>query len=218
MSLRKARRAMRVRVENRLTLVTLGALAGCIATAFAAARVVGGIGLVDAVVTKPFSIAAGIVSGALLGFLVWTTLDPRHRINRLAIILVTINAAAWLLYLVVTPRLENSEDPIMRQRAEYDAQLALGTGTVWTSHPPSLLAGRLLTWVSLPEKPLGLTAGPAVAFAQEQTVPERYWQTGPTVPESYWIALMAFIVSTSWWVTIASLWSALRSRRSFSGD
>jgi hypothetical protein len=204
---------MRVRIANRLLLITLGALAGCIGTAFAAARVVGGIGLADAVMAKPFSIAAGIISGALLGFLVWTILDPRRRINRLAIILVAINAGAWLLYLFATPQLKNREDPILRQRAEQDAQLELGSGTVWTSHPPSLLAGRLLTWVSYPEKPLGLTAGPAVVFVQEQTVPERYWQTGPTVTESYWIAPIAFLVSTSWWVTFAFFWSWFRSGR-----
>ena len=44
--------------------------------------------------------AAGIVSGGLLGFLAWAILDPRHRINRLAIILVAVNAGAgcytWL--------------------------------------------------------------------------------------------------------------------------
>lgn len=164
---------------------------------------------------KPFSIAAGIVSGGLLGFLVWRILDLRHRINRLAIILVAVNAGAWLLYLVVTPHPRDRDDPVRRQRAEDGSQEALGwpSGIVLISHPPSLLAGRRLTWVDLAEKHLGLMAGPAVAFVEEQAVPERYSQTGPTVTESYWIASIAFLVSTSWWVTIAPLSSWLRTVR-----
>src|SRR5687767_15001381 len=72
-----------------------------------------------------------------------------------------LNASAWLLYLVVTPHLEARDDPVRRQRAEYDSQEALGwpSGSVSISDPPSLLAGRRLTWVSLAEKPLGLMAG-----------------------------------------------------------
>jgi hypothetical protein len=80
--------------------------------------------------------------------------------------------------------------------------------------PPSLLAGRRLSWVSLAEKPLALMAGPAVIFVETQTVPDRYRQTGPTVVESYWIASIAFLVSTAWWVSVAFLWSWLRRVRS----
>jgi hypothetical protein len=79
--------------------------------------------------------------------------------------------------------------------------------------PPSLLAGRPLTWATLSEKPLALTAGPAVAFVQYAIVPERYSQTGPTISESYWIASIAFTVSTGWWVAVALLSTAWRRRR-----
>jgi hypothetical protein len=206
---------MQVRNANPRVLVTLGALGGSIGTAFATSQVAGGRSLIDAALADPISIVLGLVSGGLAGFSLWTFLHP-SRISRLAMVLVAANCSAWLLYLVFTPPLSDGEDAIHRQRAERDAEEARGwpNGMTMTSHPPSLLAGRPLSWVSLPEKPLGLTAGPAVAFVEMQTVPERYRQTGPTVVESYWIAPIAFLVSTAWWVTVAFLWSWLRSVRS----
>jgi hypothetical protein len=206
---------MQVRIASRRVLVTLGAVGGFIGAAFATARAVGGAGVFDAALAEPFSIVLGITSGGLVGFSLWTLLH-RSGISRLAMVLVAVNCCAWLLYLVVIPRLPDGDDAINRQRAERDAEEARGwpNGMTMTSHPPSLLAARPLSWASLAEKPLGLMAGPAVAFVERQAVPQRYRQTGPTVVESYWIASIAFLVSTAWRVTVAFLWSSLRSVRS----
>jgi hypothetical protein len=195
---------MQNRTTARLLLVTLGAASGFVGTALAGSRVVGRIGFIDAILEKPFSIAIGIASGGLIGFLFWTLFRPRRRISRLAMGLVAVNSCAWLLYLASTPRLSTGEDPVLRQRAEQDVQQALGwpNGFEFVDHSPSLLAGRPLTWAYLPEKPLGLMAGPTVVFVEQEAVPERYWQTGPTVSASYWVASFAFLLSTAWWVAV----------------
>jgi len=209
---------MQVCIASPRVLATLGALGGLIGAAFATLRVAGGRSLIDAALANPISIVLGLVSGGLVGFSLWTFLHPR-RMSRLAMVLVAVNCCAWLLYLVFTPRLSDGEDAIYRQRAERDAEEARGwpNGMTMTSHPPSLLAGRPLSWGYLAEKPLLLIAGSAVAFVETQTVPERYRETGPTVVESYWIASIAFLVSTAWWVTVAFLWSWLRTVRSRKG-
>jgi hypothetical protein len=194
---------MQVRSRARALLLVLGALAGFAGTGFATGRVEGGIGFSDALMMRPLSAGAGAISGALVGFLVWTLLDPRRRISRLAIVLTALNCGAWSLYLVCHPRISDGEDPRFLLRAEFDVQAALGSwggmhGIGHTvSHPPMLLAGRPFTLIALSEKPLGLMAAPAVAFVTTQTVPERYSQTGPTIRESYWIAFISFFLSTA---------------------
>jgi hypothetical protein len=168
----------------------------------------------DAVLTRPFSIVAGMLSGGLVGFLVWTLLHPRRYISRLTIILVALNCCAWLLCLVTQPRISDTDtDPVQRQRAEFDEQVALGfpNGLNIVHHPPMALAGREFSGISLSEKPAVFMAAPAIAFVMLQTVPERYWHTGPTLRESYWIAAVAFLVSTAWWVAVASGLSWLRT-------
>jgi hypothetical protein len=194
-------------------LVALGAVVGCIATAFACARMVGGT-VADGVLARPLSPLVGRVAGALVGLLFDSLLRPR-RLTRLAIVLLVINTGAWLLFVRMTPRLANDDDPVLHQRAEMDAEAAREwpNGMNMVSHTPSLLAGRRLTWVNLSEKPLGLTAGPAVALIQYMTVPDRYWQTGPTIAESYWVAAIAFPLSTAWWVAFALLLRRLEEVR-----
>ncbi len=221
-------RNMRARVPAWIVFVVTGTLGGFVGTGLAVSRVVSplgfrgdiGIGFIDAVLTRPFSIAAGMLSGALVGFLVWTLLRPRRHISRLTIVLVALNCSAWLLCLVLMPRVTDSDtDPIQRQRAEFDEQVALGfpNGLDIVHHPPMLLAGREFSGISLSEKPVVFMAIPAILFVQEQTVPDRYDDTGPTVRESHWIAAIAFVVSTSWWVTVASVLSWLRQRSARGG-
>jgi hypothetical protein len=158
------------------------------------------------------SAAGGAIGGALCGLLVWILWSPRRRIHRAATVLAVLNWAAWLLFLAANPWVSDGGASILQQRAELDAAAAQGWphGMTFVDHPTTLLAGRLLTWVDLSQKPLGLLAGPAVVFVHEQIVPARYWQTGATVTESDWIALAAFIVSTAWWVTAGTLASGLR--------
>jgi hypothetical protein len=199
---------------NKQLLLSVGAAVGLLVTAVRAGRV-SDVGLIEAISAHPFTMLAGMLSGALVATLVWTIVHPRS-VGRLAAVFVTVNCAAWLLYLVVNPRIgEVGGDPVLQQRAQYDADEERGwpDGINLVSHPSALLAGRPLTWVGLSEKPLGLMAGPAVAFCESLTVPERYWQTGATIKESYWIAAAGFVLSTAWWVAVPTLWSFVRSRR-----
>lgn len=128
-------------------------------------------------------------------------------------VLAGVNCAAWFVFIAFIPPLPATEDPVQRERAERDADEARGwpNGMTIISHPPSLLAGRRVA-ISLAEKPVLLMAGPAVAFVEEHVVPNKYWQTGPTVTESYWIAAVAFVVSTAWWLNAPSLVVWVRRR------
>src|SRR5688572_1629240 len=160
---------------------------------------------------------AGMIAGGCVGVLVWTLFRPRRRLSRKVLILVVINGCARLLYLIAISRRSHAEtEAIVRRQVEREAQRASGWPngmTMMSDHPPSLLAARPLTWVSLPEKPLGLMAGPAVGFVQLQTVRDEHWQTGPSVSESYWIASVGFLVSTAWWVTAPAVFPWLIGKK-----
>jgi hypothetical protein len=207
----------------RAICIVVGSICGFVMTALSASRV-WELPIVEAVrleLTSVVGIVPGIIAGALAGGAVWTVAHPRS-LARLGRVMLAANCAAWLLFLIATPRIElggNGIDPVLQHRAELDAQEALSwpEGITLISHPPSLLAGRDLTWVTLPEKPLVLLAEPAVVFVEAHVVPSRYWQTGPTIDESYWIAPIAFGLSTAWWATVPWLWSSFRRwRKSFS--
>lgn len=168
----------------------------------------------ESVRLDPMSMIGGGVAGALVGHLPWACTWLR-RGSRVGPTLVVANCAAWLLFMAAHPRVDSGDgDPVVRHRAVLDAEAAAGwPGGTFVSHPPSLLAGRPLTWVWLSEKPLGLLAGPAVAFVEKLVVRERYIQTGPTISESYVVAAVAFVLSTAWWATAALVWTWLRHRR-----
>jgi hypothetical protein len=201
--------------RGRLTFVIAGAVTGFVVTALAPAHVgEGGVRIVQYVATEWMSAGTGTIAGALCGFLVWMLCSPRQRIATNAVVLAILNCAAWLLFLAANPRVSDGGASILAQRAQLDGEAAQGWphGMTFTDHPSTLLAGRLLTWVDLSQKPLGVFSGPAVVFVHEQIVPERYWQTGATVTESEWIAVSAFVLSTAWWVVVGSLVSGLKRR------
>jgi hypothetical protein len=191
-------------MSGQRAFVAASAFGGLLAAAVAAARMSGTSSLVDALVANPGSVATGAVCGGIVGMALWVVLHPRL-LNRLAFVLVAIHWSTWVLFLAAVPRLSEPGDPIEQQRLE-------GASHFFTDHPPSLLAGRPVTWMGLPEKPLLLMAGPMALFVESLAVPTKYWQTGPTIRESFWIAWIAFVGSTAWWITFALLWSSRRRR------
>jgi hypothetical protein len=212
---------------GRASLLALGAVAGFGVTLVAAVLVDGAAGPLEALGAKPYSAVFGALSGVLVAHLGWTLVHPAQ-IGRVAINLAAANCAAWLLYVAMTPPLPAGEDPALRLRAGPDAReaevsiepiTAPSDGMdLFHDGEQSLLAGRLLNWVELPQKPLGLFAGPAVVFVEEQMLPEGYWQTGATVSESYWIAAIAFVLSMAWWIAVPGLISwVVSARREFLG-
>jgi hypothetical protein len=201
--------------RSRLVCVIAGGLTGVMITALAAARLAEGhLESAHAAIPTPFSAVRGALSGALCGFLIWALWEPRQRIAKAAVVLGTLNCAAWLLFLVANSPLSDGDASIRDHRVQVDRDAALGwpNGLTLTHHPSTLLAGRVNSWVHLSEKPLGLFAGPAVVFVHEQIVPPRYWQAGATVAESNWIALGGFVVSTAWWVSAGSMLRFLQRR------
>ena len=200
--------------RSRAVSVAAGGVIGALVTALAAARLEGfDSHAVYLAMPTLISGLGGVPSGALCGFLVWALWRPRQRVATAAVVLVSLNCAAWSLFLLANAPSENTDASIRDQRAQLDLDAAPGRPngmTMDTSHPPTLLAGRSNTWVTLSEKPLALFAGPAVIFAHEQLVPARYRRAGATVSESYWIAAAGFVVSTAWWVAVGSM---LRRRR-----
>lgn len=163
-------------------------------------------------------LVTGAGAGALLGVLLWTLLAPKSRVHRATAVLVAINCLAWLLYLVFTPRLPDSEfGASVRQRAEHDAREARGLegGTYISFDPPSVLAAREAGYwpVNLSHRFLQLMSAPAIAFAESHVMPARYLlgTSRPTRAESYWIAAIAFILSTAWWTTVGGLAAWIRS-------
>ena len=195
--------------------ITGGIVASSIATALSMAYV-SERPFVEAVRLAPMSMMiGGVVAGALFGNVPWVAsrLGGGNRNGRTMLV---GNAAAWLLFVLASPRVGAVDgDPVVRQRAALDAEATAGwpNGISFVSHPPSLLAGRPLSWVRLSEKPLALLAGPAVAWVEACVVQNRYWQTGPTIKESYLIAAIAFALSTTWWATVAPFWAWLRNGR-----
>ena len=199
---------------TRAISIACGIVGGSIATALSMAHV-SERPLLEAVWFAPTSLMiGGVVAGALLGNAPWSA--ARLGVDRIGRMLVAGNAAAWLLFVAATPRVEAvGGDPVVLQRVAHDAEAAAGwpNGLNFVSHPPSLLAGRPSSWAWLPEKPLALLAGPAIDFVEGCVVPYRYWQTGPTMRESYWVATLAFVLSTAWWATVSPIWAWLRSSR-----
>ncbi len=192
--------------------VVAAALTGAIATVVTAARFAGDHGrILDALASRPLSVASGAIAGALCGVLFAVLCAPRRRVTRAAGILVTLNAVAWSIFLVGNARISDGGASIVEQRARLDDKTRdTPHGMVFTDGPVFRVAGRMVNWVALSQKPLGLLAGPAVAFVHEQVVPERYWRTGPTVAESDWIAAAAFVISTAWWVSAGTIGARLR--------
>jgi hypothetical protein len=194
-----------------------GGLVGVAITTIAAVRLASAYSQPVWAATPAFvSVAGGTLSGACCGFLVWALGRPRARLTTAGAILVSVNCAAWLLFLVATPRLRDGGTEIRDQRAQLDRAdtPSWPHGTIIDIRdPPTLLAGRVVTWLTLPEKPLGLLAGPAIVFAHAHVVPARYWTTGATVRESYWIAGAGLLVSAAWWAAVASMVRVLRMKR-----
>jgi hypothetical protein len=201
--------------RSRLVCGVAGGLAGVVMTAVAAARLgEGHLESAHAVIPTLLSAVGGGVSGPLFGFLIWALWKPRQRIAKAAVVLGTLNCAAWLLFLAANTPLSGGGASIRDHRVQLDRDAALGwpNGLTFTNHPSALLASRVNSWVHLSEKPLGLFAGPAVVFVHEQIVPPRYWQAGATVAESNWIALGGLVVSTAWWVSAGSMLRFLKRR------
>jgi hypothetical protein len=151
----------------------------------------------------PFWSILRLIAGTLLGVLIWVMLAPRTRVRRAAILLVTINCLAWVMYLAFTPRVPGSEfDQIARDRAALD-----GHGSVDLIHDgPSVLAGRESGFwpVNHAHRFLILMSGEAIMFAETCVMPAKYLMTRPTRAESYRIAAIGFVLSTAWWTTVGT--------------
>ena len=127
------------------------------------------------------------------------------------VIAVGINCAAWTAFLVLTPPLSESEfAAIASRRAQWDP------GDL-VSDQATVVAGRAFNRFSLAEKPLMLTAGPAVLASTLYVVPVRYPGSLPTRNESYVIALTSLVLSSAFWITIAGVIASVRARRRRAG-
>jgi hypothetical protein len=112
-----------VPIASLISCIAAGMLAGSVATMLATMRAIRGMGVLDAFRSWDMWLVTGAGAGALLGVLLWTLLAPRSRVRRTTAILVAINSLAWLSYLVLTPRMPDSElDAIIRERADHEAR------------------------------------------------------------------------------------------------
>jgi hypothetical protein len=153
----------------------------------------------------------GGLSGAVIGTSSWALWRPRLRLTRAMVIAVGINCAAWTAFLVLTPPLSESEfAAIASRRAQWDP------GDL-VSDQATVVAGRAFNRFSLAEKPLMLTAGPAVLASTLYVVPVRYPGSLPTRNESYVIALTSLVLSSAFWITIGGVIASVRARRRRAG-
>jgi len=108
-----------------------------------------------------------------------------------------LNAAAWALFLALTPRIPDAERARMtQQRIELDLRATQGWpgGIDFDDHPPSLVAERWFSPIGGWQRLLFLMSGPAIGFAEKQFVPWRHVVgMAPTSRESYSIAATAFL-------------------------
>lgn len=63
-----------------------------------------------------------VTSGAVLGGFAWILLKPRVRLTRAILVAITLNWTAWVVFLILTPALPESEfQQIAEARAKHDA-------------------------------------------------------------------------------------------------
>lgn len=176
-------------------------------------RTIRGMSVLDALRGWDMWLVSGVAAGALLGVLLWTLLAPRSRVRRATAVLVAMNCLAWLSYLVLTPRMPDSElDAIIRERADHEARSRDG-GLDMIHDGPSVLAAREAGFwpVNASHRFLLMMSGPSVGFAELHVVSPAYLGTRPTSAESYRIAIIAFVLSTAWWTTVGGLAAWTRS-------
>ncbi len=144
----------------------------------------------------------GAVGGALVAHALWAlVIGQVSRTNRL---LVAMNAAAWVAYLVFTPRFSEAElADLHRVRDELSDTSA---GINFIEDGASMLAGRPSGYwsVNVSHWVLGLFAGPALGYI-EYVVSERQNGGPPQIGESYAIAVVAFLWSSAFWAAVAPL-------------
>jgi hypothetical protein len=146
------------------------------------------------------------IAGALLANLGWVFARPRERMRRSSAIAMGANALVWFAFLLVVPPLTPAEfDAVARERAQRDASTG---GLDLITHEPIIVAARMhYTYGSetVPDRFLGLFAGPAIDAAALLIVPIKYGGARATRSESFTIAAAAFVFSTAFWAAVPSL-------------
>jgi hypothetical protein len=155
----------------------------------------------------------GAIAGALVANLLWMTAHPR-RLRRSAAIAVAVNTLVWIAFLVVTPKLTSADfEAIQAERIRIDADSDMDLAT----HEPVIVAARMLGSYGAEERLdrlLGLFAGPAITWAAMVIVPVEYGTSRATRRESYYVAIVAFTLSTAFWLAFApALSSGVRRLR-----
>jgi hypothetical protein len=160
---------------------------------------------------------SGAISGVLVGHAAFVLKAPGRRLSRAVVVCVHGNVAAWLIFLAFGERVTGAE--FARSVAER-ARLDAGTGSLTLIHDaPTVVASR---WVgsfgavNAADRILSLFAGPAVGFSQVVVAP-----AGISIAEglivtpaaSWGVAATAFLLSTTFWIAVGSVVSAVRRRR-----
>lgn len=146
------------------------------------------------------------IAGALLANLGWVSAKPRERVRRSSAIAMAANALVWCAFLLVVPPLTPAEfAAVAHERAQRDASTG---GLDLLTHEPIIVAARMhYTYGShiMPDRFLGLFAGPAIDAAALLVVPMKYGGARATRSESFAIAAAAFVFSTAFWAAFPPL-------------
>lgn len=153
----------------------------------------------------------GAVAGATIGHFIWVIAKPRRRASHAAAVCVLANIFVWLSFLTFTPPLEDAEfSRVDKERSQRDANPSQLDAS---AHQPIVVASR---WhgtygaLSFADQLLTFSAGPAIWFAELLIVPVRHIGIDATKRESFAIAGLGFVLSTSFWVALGDIVSALR--------
>ena len=138
----------------------------------------------------------GALTGTVFGAFCWILAKPRMRVTRGMLVVVGINWAAWAMFLLATPVVEQAQfDAINQARAPRDTDGGLDV----VDHQPIIMANRFFApETGVTAYVLLFMAGLPALVAAEYVVPPQYIGTPANLPtrgESQVIAVFAFVTS-----------------------
>jgi hypothetical protein len=159
----------------------------------------------------------GAIAGVLLGHAAFVFKDSKRRLSRAVVLCVLGNVVAWLIFLSFGERVTDAE---FARSAVERARLSAGSGGLsMITDTPAVVACRWVgTYgaVNFADRVLSIFAGPAIGFTQAVVVPDSSSMAEGVIAtpgESWRVAATAFLLSTTFWIAVGSVVSALRRWR-----